>query len=172
METRGPPPGTGHLLHDSHQTPTNSKETYRGDSGHLGPTPRSTPNLERHLERTMGVTMVGRNDITQIRLSSMDSGTQNSNFLPRRDIHLGPQYYVYNGTRCSKTYSQNTHHHRSTTDSKKDHRTILEINGLGEPISQQGTTRERPIMVLLHRNRGMTRESTIRDHLSWGRDPG
>jgi hypothetical protein len=41
---------------------------------------------------------------------------------------------------------------------------VPQISGLGEPISQQGTTRERPIMGLLHRNRGMTRESTIRSH--------
>jgi hypothetical protein len=95
-----PPPGTWYLLHDFHQTPTNSKETYRGDSGHLGPTPRSTSNLGRHLERTMGVAMVGRNVITQIRLNSMDSGSQNSDSLPRRDSNLGPPYHVYNGTRC------------------------------------------------------------------------
>ena len=67
-----PPPGTCHLLHDFHQ----------------------------NLEGTMGVVMVGRNDITQIRLNSMDSGSQNSASLPRRDSNLGPPYHVYNGTRC------------------------------------------------------------------------
>ena len=102
METRGPPPGTGYLLHDCYQTPTNSKETYRGDSGHLGPTPRSTSNLERHLERTMGVTMVGRNNISKKTVSSMVNGTQTSDSLPRRDNNLGPPYHVYNGTRRPK----------------------------------------------------------------------
>jgi hypothetical protein len=51
----------------------------------------------------MGVAIVGRNDITQIRLNSMVSGTQNSDSLPRRDSNLGPPYHVYNGTRCPKT---------------------------------------------------------------------
>ena len=62
-----PPPWAGYLLRDCYQTLTNSQETYRGDSGHLVPTSRSTPNLERHLERTMGFTMVGRNGFTQVR---------------------------------------------------------------------------------------------------------
>jgi hypothetical protein len=57
-----PPPGQGiSFATATRQTPANSKETHRGDSGHLSPTPRSTPNLERHLERTMGVAMVGGN---------------------------------------------------------------------------------------------------------------
>jgi hypothetical protein len=116
---------------------TNSKETYRGDSGHLGQTPRSTPNLERHLERTMGVVMVGRNDITQIRHISMDSGTQNSDSLPRRDSHLGPPYHLYNGTRHPKTYRQNTHRQRSTTDNKKEWEVDGEVGprtGAGERV--------------------------------------
>ena len=141
---------SGYLLRDCYQTLTNSQETYRGDSGHLGPTSRSTPNLERHLERTMGFTMVGRNGFTQVRCGSMDSGTHNSESLPGRDSNLGPPYHVYNRTRSPKIYIQNTLHQRSTTDSKTDHRTILEINRLGELTSQQGIPKERPIMGLLY----------------------
>ena len=102
METRGPPPWTGYLLRDCYQTLTNSQDTYRGDSGHLGPTSRSTPNLERHLEKTMGFTVVGRNGFTQVRCDSMDSGTHNSESLPGRDSNLGPPYHVYNRTRSPK----------------------------------------------------------------------
>jgi hypothetical protein len=52
-----------------------------------------------------------------------------------------------------------------TSTSVPDHRTILEINRLDEPISQLGTTRERPIMGLLHRNRDMI--SSPPKILSW-----
>jgi hypothetical protein len=75
-----PPPGTGYLLRDYYQTPTNSKETHRGDHGHLGPIPRSTTNLDRHLERTM----------TSRKNNSTTPGT-NKAFLPTIDsspIHI------------------------------------------------------------------------------------
>jgi hypothetical protein len=89
-----------------YQTPTNSKETHRGDHGHLG-------NLERHLERTMGVTMVRRNGITQIRLSSMGGGAQNGESPPRRNSNLDPPYHVYNRNSRPKIHSENIHHQRS-----------------------------------------------------------
>jgi hypothetical protein len=62
---------------DSHQTPTNPKETHGGDSRQIGQTPRSTPYLEGLLERKMAVTMVGRN-------------SRNRGMAMKRDKILGP----------------------------------------------------------------------------------
>jgi hypothetical protein len=52
VETRSPPPGARYLLRDCYQTPTNSKETYTGDHGHLGPTPsgESLPRRNSNLD--------------------------------------------------------------------------------------------------------------------------
>jgi hypothetical protein len=135
-----------HTYRDCYQTPTNSKETHRGDHGHLGPIPRSTTNLERHLERTMGVTMVGRNGFTQIRRGSMDSGTQNSESLPRRDNNLGPPYHEIskrgplNTIGTGVTNSMSSPHRSYKTRSKDDwkhHPILTSLSRTREPYRKQ-----------------------------------
>ena len=160
METRRPPPWTGHLLRDDYQTPANSKKTHRGDPGYLSPTPRPTPNLERHLERAMGTSMVRGNGIAQTRRGSVEDGTQNSESLPGRDGNLDPPYHVHNGTRNPETHSQNTLHVRTTKNGENNHRTILDASRLGEPTGRERTPTERPILGLLPRNFDMAREPT------------
>jgi hypothetical protein len=143
-----PPPWAGHLLRDCYQTPANSKETYRGDSGHLSPTPRSTPNWKDISKEQWEFLWSGGNGSTQVQCGFVEGGTQSSESLPRRDGNLGPPYHVHNRTRSPKTYSQNTFHLRSTKNSENDHRTIVEIDRLGEPTRQQRIPKERTILGL------------------------
>jgi hypothetical protein len=81
METRGPPPGQG-ISFTSATRRLCILRRHRGDPGHLGTTPRSTPNLERHLKRTVAVTMVGGNGTTEVRRGQWTVGHKTVNLFP------------------------------------------------------------------------------------------
>ena len=167
METWGTTPEKGHLFRNSHQTFTNPKTPDRGDYGLLGKTSRHTQHMERHLERTMGIAMVGRDGSTQIRRGPMGSWTSNGKSLTRHDRCPDPPHHVYNGSRRPKTHGQSTVHKRYTTRSKTNYRTISEAGRLGKPTRQHEPSEERPIMDLLNRILDLAGDSTNPPSRHW-----
>ena len=97
---------------DSQHATTSStlNRGHGGNPGQVGQTPGPTTNLVGHLKRTMGITMVGRNGITE-------SGTQNSKPISRRFTTLVPHimYISGSGSQTHTSKIPSTSHQTRTT---------------------------------------------------------